>query len=280
MLMIDQIRGWRWLFIVEGAATVGWALISYFLLLDFPANTKKLTARERELAISRLEADDVTGRNEDTPRLTSIQALKQSLSSWRMWLLTAGYMVIVGSSTLSYFYPTLVQGLGYTRYVLGPENQKQNPVLTREHQSYGAVHGSADICCGFRGSSLYLLLLGQVSKGSWYDYRCLAGPFDGLLCHRLRRIQLHGAVYPACVHGDGTLGHKRSVFELCFEHIWLHASRNSSRVAGIGQCSGKPSEFSCPYIRSALADSSNRPKYTVHICSRQMMPQSTSWDLA
>ncbi|PIB01301.1 putative tartrate transporter [Cercospora beticola] len=95
----------------------GIPIVSYFILLDFPANTKKLSVRERELAISRLERDDVTGRNEDTPRITSLQALKQAVTSWRVWLLTAGYMVIVGSSTLSYFYPTLVQGLGYTSHM-------------------------------------------------------------------------------------------------------------------------------------------------------------------
>lgn len=111
------IRGWRWLFIVEGAATVGWALISAFIIPDFPANTKRLSPRERELAIARLEADDVSNRSEDSPRLTSMEAIKQSLTSWRVWLLIAGYMVIVGSSTLSYFYPTLVQGLGYTSHM-------------------------------------------------------------------------------------------------------------------------------------------------------------------
>jgi predicted MFS family arabinose efflux permease len=105
------------LFIVEGVATVGWAFCSAFLLLDFPANTPRLNARERELAISRLEMDNVTGRNEDTPRLTSTEALKQALTSWRVWILVAGYMVIVGSSTLSYFYPTLVQGLGYSSHM-------------------------------------------------------------------------------------------------------------------------------------------------------------------
>ncbi|RSL51508.1 hypothetical protein CEP54_011386 [Fusarium duplospermum] len=86
------IRGWRWLFIVEGVATIGWAIVATFLLLDFPANTKHLTDRERAIAIARLQEDSVTVRGE-------------------------GEKVIVGSSTLSYFYPTLVHGLGYTSTV-------------------------------------------------------------------------------------------------------------------------------------------------------------------
>jgi MFS family permease len=39
------------------------------------------------------------------------------MKNWRTWLMVAGYMVIVGSSTLSYFYPTLVKGLGYTSHM-------------------------------------------------------------------------------------------------------------------------------------------------------------------
>jgi hypothetical protein len=36
-----------------------------------------------------------------------------AISDWRTIGFVLGYMVIVGSSTLSYFYPTLVTGLGY-----------------------------------------------------------------------------------------------------------------------------------------------------------------------
>ena len=72
--------------------------------------------RERELAISRLEADNVHIRAEDN-HLSSLQALSQSIRNWRTWLFVAGYMVIVGSSTLSYFYPTLVAGLGYSSHM-------------------------------------------------------------------------------------------------------------------------------------------------------------------
>lgn len=102
--------------IVEGAATIVWAICASFILLDFPQNTKRLTERERELAISRLAADNTITRTEDNPKLSPLQALAMALGNWRTWLLTAGYMVIVGSSTLSYFYPTLVKGLGYTAH--------------------------------------------------------------------------------------------------------------------------------------------------------------------
>jgi hypothetical protein len=103
--------------IIEGAATVAWAICSYFILLDFPANSKRLSERERALAISRLQAANVHSVEEGAPRLTSLQALKQAVTAWRVWLFVVGYMVIVGSSTLSYFYPTLVQGLGYTSHM-------------------------------------------------------------------------------------------------------------------------------------------------------------------
>ncbi|KAL8376795.1 hypothetical protein RB595_007761 [Gaeumannomyces hyphopodioides] len=158
------IAGWRWLFIIEGIATVCVSGASRFILLDFPANTKRLSERERALAVSRLEADTQGGEKKEMalmvppppypapaaalltgnshmsavgasrhsaqrqpearvetppppgakPSPSHIRALRMVLKEWRTWLLVLGYMAIVGSSTLSYFYPTLVQGLGYT----------------------------------------------------------------------------------------------------------------------------------------------------------------------
>ncbi|KAH8649887.1 major facilitator superfamily domain-containing protein [Xylariales sp. PMI_506] len=111
------IAGWRWLFIVEGAACAGWSLVCYFILLDFPATSKRLSERERELAVKRLQYEWInTATAKTTPeeRMSQVQALKRSFTNWRTWLFVVGYMAIVGSSTLSYFYPTLVEGLGYS----------------------------------------------------------------------------------------------------------------------------------------------------------------------
>ncbi|KAJ5120252.1 hypothetical protein N7448_010921 [Penicillium atrosanguineum] len=105
------IRGWRWLFIVEGAATIGVALISLFILPDFPATSRRLSERERHIAVARLVTENVTAVTNDSEHLSNWEAVKVSVRDWRTWAFVVGYMVIVGSSTLTYFYPTLIKGL-------------------------------------------------------------------------------------------------------------------------------------------------------------------------
>ena len=104
------------LFIVEGVATVGTALIAPFFLLDYPATTKQLTPAQRELAVARLQADGITSRGEggEKAEVSHWRAFVYAVSNWRLWLLCAGYMTIIGCYSLSYFNPTLVKGLGYT----------------------------------------------------------------------------------------------------------------------------------------------------------------------
>lgn len=90
--MAHGIRGWRWLFIVEGVATVGFAAIAVFILLDFPANSKGLTERERAIAIARLREDGVTVRNEEE-ELGHWKAFKLAMKDWRTIGFIFGYMV-------------------------------------------------------------------------------------------------------------------------------------------------------------------------------------------
>lgn len=110
------IAGWRWLFIVEGVVTVGLAFIAPFFLLDFPATCRKFTEQERELAIRRLQADGLrsTRNTENEKRMGHLRALQTSFFTPRVWIIFIAYMTVVGSFSISYFYPTLVEGLGYS----------------------------------------------------------------------------------------------------------------------------------------------------------------------
>lgn len=86
------IRGWRWLFIVEGAATVGVALIASFVLPDFPATFKGFSERQRSIAVARL-ANDVTAMTHDSEQLSPGRATIEALRDWRTWMFVIGYMV-------------------------------------------------------------------------------------------------------------------------------------------------------------------------------------------
>ncbi|KAF1966538.1 MFS general substrate transporter [Bimuria novae-zelandiae CBS 107.79] len=107
-------RGWRWLFIIEGAATIFVAILSYFVLPDFPGTTSKLTEREKQIACARLMQSGISTAVEGEERMGKGKSFLLAVRDWRTTGFVIGYMVIVGSGTLSYFYPTLVNGLGYT----------------------------------------------------------------------------------------------------------------------------------------------------------------------
>ena len=55
------VRGyssWRWIFILEGIATIVIGIGAYFLVADFPADARWLSAEEKEFVIARTETDE------------------------------------------------------------------------------------------------------------------------------------------------------------------------------------------------------------------------------
>lgn len=87
------IRGWRWLFIIEGVITIGFAILSIFILPDFPSTTRRLSDRERQVALTRLASQNVTATTEDTERLSNLRACKVACQDHRTWAFIIGYMV-------------------------------------------------------------------------------------------------------------------------------------------------------------------------------------------
>jgi hypothetical protein len=49
--------GWRWIFIIEGLVTVVAAIVSKFLIVDWPEKSRFLNDQERALLLARLESD-------------------------------------------------------------------------------------------------------------------------------------------------------------------------------------------------------------------------------
>ncbi|OJD38568.1 retrograde regulation protein 2 [Diplodia corticola] len=114
---ICGLRGWRWIFILEGIATVGVGAGCFALLPDGPAEAAAfLSVRERRFLVRRLRMDagTRTGRVE-TADAFSWPAVRAALGEWKIWCAVVVYW---GNSIslygFTYSAPSVILNLGYT----------------------------------------------------------------------------------------------------------------------------------------------------------------------
>ncbi|CAI6095277.1 unnamed protein product, partial [Clonostachys chloroleuca] len=109
------ISGWRWLFIIEGVITIGIAISSKFVLLDYPHSpSRRLNTDERAMAVARILHDkkDIVVSSDKV--LTNWEALKASLVDLRMYVFVVVYICQNSATSISYFIPTVLKSMGYT----------------------------------------------------------------------------------------------------------------------------------------------------------------------
>lgn len=107
------LSGWRWLFILQGAVTFVIAIIGFFLLPDFPHDTKWLTPDERLLATQRMELDTVENQGE----ASTMQGLKQACSDPMVWIFAFMAHMHLAANGFKNFFPTVVETLGFNETV-------------------------------------------------------------------------------------------------------------------------------------------------------------------
>ncbi|KAF1950354.1 MFS general substrate transporter [Byssothecium circinans] len=103
------ISGWRWLFILQGVVTFVIAVVGFFLLPDFPHDTKWLTPDERLLATNRMELDIV----ENNGNTSTMAGLKQAFRDPMVWIFAAMAHMHLAANGFKNFFPTVVQTLGF-----------------------------------------------------------------------------------------------------------------------------------------------------------------------
>ncbi|GIZ49356.1 hypothetical protein CKM354_001238600 [Cercospora kikuchii] len=109
------IAGWRWLFIIEGSATVGIGLIFAFIMPEFPHNCRMLSTTERELAVWRIESE--AGAAEGTENESVLKGFAAALSDPKLILLILCNMFSQGQGSIANYFPSLVASLGYSRTI-------------------------------------------------------------------------------------------------------------------------------------------------------------------
>ena len=111
---VGGLRGWRWIFILEGLATVVLAVFAYGLILDFPDKAAEkgfLTVEERDMILTRIQRD--RGDAEHDP-LTWKKAAKYAMDI-KPWLYGIMFMnTTMPTYAYAYFLPIILRGMGYS----------------------------------------------------------------------------------------------------------------------------------------------------------------------
>jgi len=102
---------WRWLFYIEGALTMFFAVVAYFILPDFPENDKRLSDIERRLAIVRMIED--VGEADAEAAGNSFHGFKLAMLDWKVWWMAFCLTAQVVGLSFNQYFPTLAATLGY-----------------------------------------------------------------------------------------------------------------------------------------------------------------------
>ena len=78
----SKLWGWQILFLIEGLATMAFAVIVYIVLPVHPSKAKFLTERQKEVAVMRLLKDGSTA----TSTKFSMKSFFKPLSDWKFYV--------------------------------------------------------------------------------------------------------------------------------------------------------------------------------------------------
>ncbi|SPQ20468.1 4d671b89-de91-4f23-b2a6-410d65e84f3f [Thermothielavioides terrestris] len=103
---------WRWLFFIEGAATMFIAILAAFILPDLPHNSRGFTEEERYVAQLRM-TEDVGLEDSDEPSQTLFTGLIMTLKDAKVYLMMLTLTAYVVGLSFNAFFPTLTGTLGF-----------------------------------------------------------------------------------------------------------------------------------------------------------------------
>ncbi|KAK9453095.1 allantoate permease [Dipodascopsis uninucleata] len=105
------IAGWRWLFIVEGSATILVSIVAIRILPDYPGNTRWLSDKEQKYAQWCLSND--VGIADDNNAVSVREAFMMVVTDYKIYIFAIMMHANALAQTFSFFFPTIVETLGF-----------------------------------------------------------------------------------------------------------------------------------------------------------------------
>lgn len=105
-------QGWRWIFIIEGVATIVTGLVAPFFLVEFPERVKFLNERQKHIATTRVTMEKKDAHTEHA----TVKEMLKMLVDWKLGLYCVQYFVAASSVySLAFFQPIILrQGMGFS----------------------------------------------------------------------------------------------------------------------------------------------------------------------
>lgn len=107
------LKGWQWLFIIEGILTFAVGIIGIFTLADGPLTTRWLKPEERQLAHDRMVRDTVGLQESQGARAGFAQAIRDP----RLRLFCFIQNMHLSACSFNNFFPTVVGSLGFSKTI-------------------------------------------------------------------------------------------------------------------------------------------------------------------
>src|ERR1700710_688024 len=108
------LKGWQWLFVIEGIPSVLLGIVTWFYLTDRPEKADWLTAEQKAWLAAKLQAETAT------KQAASHMSLGQALSSPKVIMLSLVYFGFVGALYgMQFWLPQIVKAFGLTNAQTG-----------------------------------------------------------------------------------------------------------------------------------------------------------------
>lgn len=103
---VFNLKGWQWLFLIEGLLAVILGIFAPFILLDKPDQAKWLSATEKRLVNESLSTEHQFA-------VTHHSSFKETLGNLNIWILSGIYFLLVaGLYSISFWLPQIVHDFG------------------------------------------------------------------------------------------------------------------------------------------------------------------------
>ncbi|KAL4731004.1 hypothetical protein ACLX1H_003046 [Fusarium chlamydosporum] len=106
------LANWRWLFIIEGCATIPAAVLTYFVVPDYPATTSWLSDEERRIAVLRMAED--ASKEDDRADVSAAEGARMAFTDPALYMIWIMQLGLNTAAAFTNFFPTIVKTLGYS----------------------------------------------------------------------------------------------------------------------------------------------------------------------